>query len=75
MTFCEFHPELIVLEPIGLFPATDMGDLLWRDRLSFLEATVTLSGPVVTAELQSRCVIALYRLELGVAASGVAGRR
>jgi len=63
MAFCEYHPELVVLEPIGLFPATDLGDLLWRDRLSFMDATVSLSGALVTAELQSRCVIALYRLQ------------
>jgi hypothetical protein len=46
-TFCEQHPDEVMLTVLGLFPAMDPLDPAWRERLSLTDVLLTADPPAV----------------------------
>jgi hypothetical protein len=46
-TFCEQHPDEVMLTALGLFPAMDPLDPAWRERLSLTDVLLTADPPAV----------------------------
>ena len=61
IAFCSQHPLEVVLSAFGLFPAHDLADPLWRDRMANL-ATVATLDPVEALQMTVLCLDALYHL-------------
>jgi hypothetical protein len=41
-TFCEQHPDEVMLTTLGLFPAMDPLDPAWRERISLTDVLLTM---------------------------------
>jgi hypothetical protein len=46
-TFCEQHPDEVMLTTLGLFPAMDPLDPAWRERISLTDMLLTTDPPEV----------------------------
>ena len=62
IAFCLQHPLEVVLSALGLFPAHDPADPLWRDRMANLD-TVATFDPVGAFRTTALCLDTLYHLQ------------
>jgi hypothetical protein len=46
-TFCEQHPDEVMLTTLGLFPTMDLLDPAWRERISLTDVLLTMDPPEV----------------------------
>ena len=60
--FCEQHPHVVMLTPLGLFPARDPEDLAWQERVGLLDALLTANPPEETVRTLLRFLEATYNL-------------
>jgi hypothetical protein len=58
-TFCEQHPDEVMLTALGLFPAMDPLDPAWRERLSLTDVLLTADPPAVVAHRHLRLLTRL----------------
>jgi uncharacterized coiled-coil protein SlyX len=64
-TFCGFHPLELSTHPIGLFPADNVDDPMWKDRVEHAkDIWIWALYPGQTTHLIVRCMNALYRLQV-----------
>jgi hypothetical protein len=64
-TFCEQHPDEVMLTTLGLFPAMDPLDSAWRERISLTNVLLTMDPP------EGRCAPASEVVGGGVQHAGV----
>ena len=50
--FCEQHPHVVILTPLGLFPARDPEDLAWQERVGLVDALLATDPPEETPSVQ-----------------------
>jgi hypothetical protein len=63
-TFCEQHPDEVMLTALGLFPAMDPLDLAWRERLSLTDVLLTADPPAVVVRQLLRFLEAVYNMQV-----------
>jgi hypothetical protein len=63
-TFCEQHPDEVMLTVSGLFPAMDPLDLAWRERLSLIDMLLTADPPAVVVHQLLRFLEAVYNMQV-----------
>jgi hypothetical protein len=63
-TFCEWHPDEVMLTALGLFPAMDPLDPAWRERISLTDVLLTADPPVVVVRQLLRFLEAVYNMQV-----------
>jgi hypothetical protein len=63
-TFCEQHPDEVMLTTPGLFPAMDPLDLAWRERISLADVFLTTKPPAVVVLQLLRFLEAVYNMQV-----------
>jgi hypothetical protein len=63
-TFCEQHPDEVMLTTLGLFPAMDPLDLAWRERISLTDVLLTTDPPEVVVRQLLRLLEAVYNMQV-----------
>jgi hypothetical protein len=63
-TFCEQHPDEVMLTALGLFPAMDPLDLAWRERMLLTNALLVTDPPEVTVRQLLRLLEAVYNMQV-----------
>jgi hypothetical protein len=63
-TFCEQHPDEVMLTTLGLFPATDSLDPAWRERISLTDVLLTMDPPEVVVRQLLRLLEAVYNIQV-----------
>jgi hypothetical protein len=63
-TFCEQHPDEVMLTALGLFPAMDPLDPTWRERMSLTNVLLTTDPPEVTVRQLLRLLEAVYNMQV-----------
>jgi hypothetical protein len=63
-TFCEQHPDEVMLTALGLFPAMDPLDPAWRERMSLTDVLLTADPPKVTVCQLLRLLEAVYNMQV-----------
>jgi hypothetical protein len=61
-TFCEKHPDEVMLTTLGLFPAMDPLDPVWRERMSLTDVLLTTDPPEVVLHQLLRLLEAVYNM-------------
>jgi hypothetical protein len=63
-TFCEEHPDEVILTTLGLFPAMDPLDPAWRERISLTDALLMTDPPEVIVRQLLRLLEAVYNMQV-----------
>jgi hypothetical protein len=63
-TFCEQHPDEVMLTTLGLFPAMDPLDLAWHDRILLTDVLLTMDPPEVVVRQLLRLLEAVYNMQV-----------
>jgi hypothetical protein len=63
-TFCEQHPDEVMLTALGLFPAMDPLDPTWRERISLTDVLLTADPPAVVVRQLLRFLEAVYNMQV-----------
>jgi hypothetical protein len=63
-TFCEQHPDKVMLTTLGLFPAMDILDPAWRERISLTDVLLTTNPPEVIVRQLLRLLEAVYNMQV-----------
>jgi hypothetical protein len=63
-TFCEQHPDEVMLTTLGLFPAMDPLDPAWHERMSLIDVLLTTDPPEVIVRQLLRLLEAVYNRQL-----------
>jgi hypothetical protein len=63
-TFCEQHPDEVMLTTLGLFPAMDPLDPAWRERISLTDVFLTTDPPEVVVRQLLRLLEAVYNMQV-----------
>jgi hypothetical protein len=63
-TFCEQHPDEVMLTALGLFPAMDPLDPAWLERLSLTDVLLTADPPAVVVRQLLRFLEAVYNMQV-----------
>jgi hypothetical protein len=63
-TFCEQHPDEVMLTALGLFPAMDPLDPAWRERISLTDMLLTTDPPEVVVRQLLRLLEAVYNMQV-----------
>jgi hypothetical protein len=61
-TFCEQHPDEVMLTTLGLFPAMDPLDPAWRERIVLTDVLLTTDPPEVMVHQLVRLLEAVYNM-------------
>jgi hypothetical protein len=63
-TFCEQHPDEVMLTALGLFPAMDPLDLPWCEHMSLTDVLLTTDPPEVIVRWLLRLLEAVYNMQV-----------
>jgi hypothetical protein len=63
-TFCEQHPDEVMLTALGLFPAMDPLDPAWLERISLTDMLLTTDPPEVVVRQLLRLLEAVYNMQV-----------
>jgi hypothetical protein len=63
-TFCEQHPDVVMLTALGLFPAMDPLDPAWRECLSLTDVLLMVDPPAVVVRQLLRFLEAVYNMQV-----------
>jgi hypothetical protein len=63
-TFCEQHPDEVMLTTLGLFQAMDPHDPAWRERISLIDMLLTTDPPEVVVRQLLRLLEAVYNMQV-----------
>jgi hypothetical protein len=63
-TFCEQHPDKVMLTTLGLFPAMDPLDTAWRERISLTDVLLTMDRPEVVVHQLLRLLEVVYNMQV-----------
>jgi hypothetical protein len=63
-TFCEQHPDEVMLTSLGLFPAMDPLDPAWRERMSLTDVLLTTDPPEVIVRQLLKLLEAVYNMQV-----------
>jgi hypothetical protein len=63
-TFCEQHPDEVMVTTLGLFPAMDPLDPAWRQRISLTDALLMTDPPEVLVHQLMRLLEAVYNMQV-----------
>jgi hypothetical protein len=63
-TFCEQHPDEVMLTTLGLFPAMDPLDPAWRERILLTDVLLTMDPPAVVVRQLLRLLEAVYNMQV-----------
>jgi hypothetical protein len=63
-TFCEQHPDEVMLTTLGLFPAMDPLDPAWRERISLTDVLLMMDPPAVVARQLVRLLEVTYNMQV-----------
>jgi hypothetical protein len=63
-TFCEQHPDEVILTTLGLFPAMDPLDPAWRERISLTDVLLMTDPPEVVVRQLLRLLEAVYNMQV-----------
>jgi hypothetical protein len=63
-TFCEQHPDEVMLTTLGLFPAMDPLDPAWRERISLNDVLLTMEPLEVVVRQLLRLLEAVYNMQV-----------
>jgi hypothetical protein len=63
-TFCEQHPDEVMLTTLGLFPDMDPLDPAWRERLSLTDVLLMADPPAVVVRQFLRFLEAVYNMQV-----------
>jgi hypothetical protein len=63
-TFCEQHPDEVMLTTLGLFPAMDPLDPAWCERISLTDVLLTTDPPEVVVRQLLRLLEAVYNMQV-----------
>jgi hypothetical protein len=63
-TFCEQHPDEVMLTTLGLFPAMDPLDPAWRERMSLSDLLLMTDPPEVIVCQLLRLLEAVYNMQV-----------
>jgi hypothetical protein len=63
-TFCEQHPDDVMLTTLGLFPAMDPLDPAWRERISLIDVLLMTDPPEVVVRQLLRLLEAVYNMQV-----------
>jgi hypothetical protein len=63
-TFCEQHPDEVMLTTLGLFPAMDPLDPAWRERMSLTDVLLTTDPSEVIVRQLLRLLEAVYNMQV-----------
>jgi hypothetical protein len=63
-TFCEQHPDEVMLTTLGLFPAMDPLDPAWRERISLTDVLLMTDPPEVVVRQLLRLLEAVYNMQV-----------
>jgi hypothetical protein len=63
-TFCEQHPDEVMLTTLGLFPAMDPLDAAWRERISLTDVLLMTDPPEVVVCQLLRLLEAVYNMQV-----------
>jgi hypothetical protein len=63
-TFCEQHPDEVMLTTLGLFPAMDPLDPAWRERILLNDVLLTMDPPEVVVRQLLRLLEAVYNMHV-----------
>jgi hypothetical protein len=63
-TFCEQHPDEVMLTTLGLFPAMDPLDPAWRERISLTDVLLMTDPPAVVMRQLLRLLEAVYNMQV-----------
>jgi hypothetical protein len=63
-TFCEHHPDEVMLTTLGLFPAMDPLDPAWCERMSLTDVLLTTDPPEVVVRQLLRLLEAVYNMKV-----------
>jgi hypothetical protein len=63
-TFCEQHPNEVMLTTLGLFPAMDPLDPVWRERISLTNVLLMTDPPEVIVRQLLRLLEPVYNMQV-----------
>jgi hypothetical protein len=63
-TFCEQHPDEVMLTTLGLFPAMDPLDPAWCERISLTDVLLTTDPPEVVVRQLLRLLEVVYNMQV-----------
>jgi hypothetical protein len=63
-TFCEQHPNEVMLTTLGLFPAMDPLDPVWRERISLTNVLLMTDPPEVIVRQLLRLLESVYNMQV-----------
>jgi hypothetical protein len=63
-TFCEQHPDEVMLTTLGLFLAMDPLDPAWRERISLTDVLLTMDPLEVVVRQLLRLLEAVYNMQV-----------
>jgi hypothetical protein len=63
-TFCEQHPDEVMLTTLGLFPGMDPLDPAWRERISVTDVLLMTDPPEVVVRQLLRLLEAVYNMQV-----------
>jgi hypothetical protein len=63
-TFCEQHPDEVMLSTLGLFAAMDPLDSAWRERMSLTDVLLTTDPPEVIVRQLLRLLEVVYNMQV-----------
>jgi hypothetical protein len=63
-TFCEQHPDEVMLTTLGLFPAMDPLDPAWRERILLTDVLLMTDPPKVVVRQLLRLLEAVYNMQV-----------
>jgi hypothetical protein len=63
-TFCEQHPDEVILTALGLFPAMDPLDPAWRERISLTDVLLMADPPAVVVRQLLWFLEAVYNMQV-----------
>jgi hypothetical protein len=63
-TFCEQHPDEVMLTTLGLFPAMDPLNPAWRERISLTDVLLTTDPPEVVVRQLLRLLEEVYNMQV-----------
>jgi hypothetical protein len=63
-TFCEQHPDEVMLTALGLFPAMDPLDPAWHERILLTDVLLTTDSPELTVCQLLRLLEVVYNMQV-----------